>query len=165
MDVHHILIAGGDGTVNQVVNSMMRCNFKVPIAIIPAGTANDFAHVLGFPVSLEQTINMILDGEIKSVDLGVVNDTYFLNVLSAGLMTDISQKTPTLLKNTFGKLAYYMSSIQELPHFKKINIKMDSETVSFDDTAQTSFHSRRRPWKQLTPLIFLFFFFFYNKFF
>ena len=135
LDVHHILIAGGDGTVNQVVNSMMRCNLKVPIAIIPAGTANDFAHVLGFPVSLEQTINMILDGEIKSVDLGVVNDTYFLNVLSAGLMTDISQKTPTLLKNTFGKLAYYMSSIQELPHFKKINIKMDSETVSFDDTA------------------------------
>ena len=135
LDIHHILIAGGDGTVNHIVNSMMRCNFRVPIATLPAGTANDFAHVLGFPTNLSQTINMILDGEIKNIDLGIVNDKYFLNVLSAGLMTDVSQKTPTLLKNTFGKLAYYMSSIQELPRFKKIHIKIDSETVSFDDTA------------------------------
>lgn len=135
VDVHHILIAGGDGTVNHIVNAMMRCSFHVPIATLPAGTANDFAHVLGYPVSILQTCDMILEGEIIDVDLGLVNDRYFLNVLSAGLMTEVSQKTPTILKNTFGKLAYYMSSIQELPRFRKLSIKVDSETVTFDDTA------------------------------
>lgn len=135
IEIHHILIAGGDGTVNHVVNCMMRCNFKVPIAILPAGTANDFAHVLGFSENLRQTIDMILDGEITDVDLGLVNDQYFLNVLSAGLMTDVSQKTPTILKNTFGKLAYYMSSIQELPRFRKINIKVDSDDMTFSGSA------------------------------
>lgn len=133
--IHHILIAGGDGTVNYVVNCMKNSNFDVPIAILPAGTANDFAKVLGFSPSLNLTIDMILDGEVIDVDLGMVNNRYFINVLSAGLMTDVSQKTPTILKNTFGKLAYYMSSIQELPRFKKINIKVSSETVTYEDTA------------------------------
>lgn len=135
IEVHHILIAGGDGTVNHIVNAMMRTDFHVPIATLPAGTANDFAHVLGYPVSIMQTCDLILSGEIIDVDLGMVNDRYFVNVLSAGLMTDVSQKTPTILKNTFGKLAYYMSSIQELPHFRKLSIKIDSETVTYDDTA------------------------------
>lgn len=135
VEVHHILIAGGDGTVNHIVNAMMRCNFHVPIATLPAGTANDFAHVLGYPVSILQTCDMILAGEIIDVDLGMVNDRYFLNVLSAGLMTEVSQKTPTIMKNTFGKLAYYMSSIQELPRFKKLSIKINSEIVTFDGSA------------------------------
>lgn len=135
LSVHHILIAGGDGTVNHIVNAMMRCDFHVPIATLPAGTANDFAHVLGYPVSILQTCDLILDGEIIDVDLGMVNDQYFINVLSAGLMTEVSQKTPTIMKNTFGKLAYYMSSLQELPRFRKLSIRIDSETVTYDDTA------------------------------
>lgn len=135
IEVHHILIAGGDGTVNHIVNAMMRCNFHVPIATLPAGTANDFAHVLGYPVSILQTCDLILNGEIIDVDLGMVNDQYFMNVLSAGLMTEVSQKTPTIMKNTFGKLAYYMSSLQELPRFRKLSIRVNSETITYDDTA------------------------------
>lgn len=130
---HHILIAGGDGTVNMVVNSMMRCNFCYPIATLPAGTANDFAHVMGYPESILKTCDMILNGHVQEVDLGMVNDQYFVNVLSAGLLTDVSQRTPTKLKNNFGKMAYYMSSLQELPRFKKIAIRMESENVTFDD--------------------------------
>lgn len=132
---HHVLVAGGDGTVNQVVNAMMRSGFDYPIATLPAGTANDFAHVLGYPTSLLQTCDMILSGEVINVDLGLVNDTYFVNVLSAGLMTEVSQKTPTIMKNTFGKMAYYLSSIQELPKFKRISVRMESENVTYDDQA------------------------------
>lgn len=135
VEIHHILIAGGDGTLNSIVNSMKRCNIDVPIATLPAGTANDFAHVLGYPSNLSTACDMILSGEIIYVDLGVVNDRYFLNVLSAGLLTDVSQKTPTILKNTFGKMAYYMSSIQELPRFRKIDISIESENVTFNDSA------------------------------
>ncbi len=132
---HHVLIAGGDGTVNMVVNSMMKRGFEVPIATLPAGTANDFAYVMGYPVSILLACDMILAGDIVEVDLGMVNDRYFVNVLSAGLLTDVSQKTPTILKNTFGKMAYYMSSIQELPRFKRISITVESEETHYNDSA------------------------------
>lgn len=130
---NHILIAGGDGTVNMVVNSMMKCGVNYPIATLPAGTANDFAHVMGYPASILKTCDMILSGHVQRVDLGMVNDQYFVNVLSAGLLTDVSQRTPTRWKNNFGKMAYYMSSLQELPRFQKIAIRMESENVTFDD--------------------------------
>ncbi len=128
---HHILIAGGDGTVNMVVNCMMNVGFYAPIATLPAGTANDFAHEMGYPASIPLTCDMILEGNIIDIDLGLVNNRYFINVLSAGLFTDISQKTPTALKNTFGKMAYYMSSIQDLPNFKKISISIDSKEIQY----------------------------------
>ena len=48
----HIFISGGDGTVNEVVNGMKKLNIDLPIGVIPAGTANDFAHVIGMPQSI-----------------------------------------------------------------------------------------------------------------
>ncbi len=132
---HHILIAGGDGTVNMVVNCIINNRFEAPIATLPAGTANDFAHVMGYPANIVKTCDMILSGNIVDIDLGVVNDRYFVNVLSAGLLTDVSQKTPTFLKNTVGKMAYYLSSLQELPRFRKIAIVINSDEVSYNDNA------------------------------
>lgn len=132
---HHILIAGGDGTINSVVNSIKQRGIDLPIAVLPAGTANDFAKLLGYSSNIRSACRQILEGEITNIDIGLANGSYFINVLSAGLFTEISQKTPTILKNTFGKLAYYFSSIQELPNFKKIHIKVDSEDVSFDDNS------------------------------
>ena len=136
---HHILAAGGDGTVNLVVNEMKKRGIDIPLAVLPAGTANDFAKLLGHSANIKKACEEILEGEEKRIDIGLANDTYFVNVLSAGLFTDISQKTPTALKNTFGKLAYYVtsyiSSIQELPNFKKIHIKIDSNDLLYDDHA------------------------------
>lgn len=133
----HVLVAGGDGSVNLIVNEMKRLGVEAPLAILPAGTANDFAKLLGYSSNLKVAVKQILDGRIEEIDLGLANDRYFVNVLSTGLFTDISQKTPTKLKNTFGKLAYYfttyLSTIQELPNFKKIHINIDSETLHFDD--------------------------------
>lgn len=132
---HHILIAGGDGTVNRVVTSMKNHGLNLPIATLPAGTANDFANLLGYNTGIRSSCDKILKGEIVNVDLGKVNDSYFVNVLSAGLFTEVSQKTPTILKNTFGKLAYYVSGVQELPRFRKMSLKVDSDSLSFEDNA------------------------------
>ncbi len=59
-------------------------------------------------------------------DLGRANGRYFVNVFSSGLFTDVSQKTPTLLKNTFGKLAYYVSGLGELPNFRNMQLRVES---------------------------------------
>lgn len=132
---HHLLIAGGDGTINSVVNGVKNAKLDIPVAVLPAGTANDFAHLIGHGRSIKRACLDILKGEIQHIDLGEVNGKYFINVLSAGLFTEISQKTPTLFKNTFGKLAYYMSSLGELPNFKKIHLRIDSKDLIYDDNA------------------------------
>ena len=128
---NHILVSGGDGTVNQIVNIIKNRNLDIPLAVLPAGTANDFAHVIGMPHSIRQSIDIILNTKPKLIDLGKVNDKYFINIFSCGLFTDVSQKTPTKHKNTFGKLAYYFTGLKELPNFKKLNISVESEQNSY----------------------------------
>ncbi len=132
---HHILVSGGDGTVNQIVNIMKNKNLDIPLAILPAGTANDFAHVIGMPYSIRKSIDQILNSNPKLIDLGKANDKYFINIFSCGLFTDVSQKTPTKHKNTFGKLAYYFTGLKELPNFKKLNISAKSEHGSFEGSS------------------------------
>lgn len=128
----YVLTAGGDGTVDSVVNCMKKKNVDLPIAILPTGTANDFAKFIGMSEDVEEACNQILTSEVKEVDLGRINDKYFINVASFGLFTDVSQKTDINLKNTIGKLAYYLKGIEQLPNFKKLKIDVSSEEGSFN---------------------------------
>lgn len=89
----YILVAGGDGTVDNVVNHMKALGIDIPIAILPVGTANDFAKFIGMPEDIEEACRQILNSKSKKVDIGKINDKYFLNVASTGLFTDVSQKT------------------------------------------------------------------------
>lgn len=131
----HILISGGDGTVNEVVNGMKKLNIDLPIGVIPAGTANDFAHLIGMPQSIRYSIDAILNSEVSLVDLGKANDKYFVNIFSCGLFTDVSQKTPTEYKNTFGKLAYYFTGIKELPKFKTLDLSIKSKNFNYEGSS------------------------------
>ncbi|MGL4774290.1 MAG: YegS/Rv2252/BmrU family lipid kinase [Clostridium sp.] len=128
----YVLIAGGDGTVDSVVNAMKIKDITLPIAIIPVGTANDFAKFIGMPFDVSKACEKILNSEPTSVDIGKINDKYFINVASTGLFTDVSQKTDVNLKNTIGKLAYYLKGIEELPNFRKLKISIKSKQVNFD---------------------------------
>ena len=128
----YILIAGGDGTVDSVVNAMIKKEKQLPIAILPVGTANDFGMFLGMPEDVTEACENILKMEPKSIDMGKINDKYFVNVASTGLFTDVSQKTDVNLKNTIGKLAYYIKGIEELPNFRKLKVKLISKEVNYD---------------------------------
>lgn len=128
----YILVAGGDGTVDNVVNHMKMLNINIPISVLPVGTANDFAKYLGIPQEVDKACEQILNSEVKNVDIGKINEKYFVNVASTGLFTDISQKTSVTLKNTMGKLAYYVKGIEQLPNFKKLKIKVTSEEINYD---------------------------------
>lgn len=128
----YVLIAGGDGTVDNVVNVMKKCNVDIPIAILPVGTANDFAKFIGMPSDIEMACEQILNSEVKKVDLGKINDKYFINVASAGLFTNVSQQTDINMKNTMGKLAYYVKGIEQIPNFKRIPLKVASKENNFD---------------------------------
>lgn len=133
----HILIAGGDGTVNFVVNLMKRRGIDIPVAVLPTGTANDFAKAFRMSSDIEKAVRSILDGEVRPVDLGVVNGTWFVNILSCGLFTAVSQNTPTSMKNIFGRLAYLAGGAFELANYHKINLSIDSDGGVFEGDALT----------------------------
>lgn len=131
-DYKYIIVAGGDGTVDNIVNYMKKNNIDIPIAILPTGTANDFAKFINMPQDIEAACEQIINSTEKRVDLGKINDDYFLNVASTGLFTDVSQKTDDNLKNTIGKLAYYIKGIEQLPNFRKLKIKVKSAEKSYN---------------------------------
>ncbi len=128
----YILIAGGDGTVDSVVNAMKKRNINIPIGILPVGTANDFGTFLGLPSDIEDACKQILSSKPRKIDIGRISDKYFVNVASTGLFTDVSQKTDVNLKNTIGKLAYYLKGLEELPNFRKLKIKITSDECNYD---------------------------------
>lgn len=131
-DYKYILVAGGDGTVDSVVNAMMSMKINLPIGILPVGTANDFGKFIGIPSDVTKACNQILESEPKAVDVGKINGKYFINVASSGLFTDVSQKTDLNLKNTIGKLAYYLKGIEEIPNFRKLKVHLKSKELEYN---------------------------------
>ena len=108
-----MVVAGGDGTVNYAVNAMKRKGLDIPIGVIPAGTANDFAGAVGMSREPLEAARQIASGAVDRVDVGRVNDLYFVNIFSFGIFTTTSQRTPDERKHKIGKLAYIIEGVKE----------------------------------------------------
>lgn len=134
-DTDGIIVAGGDGTLNRVVNLMMKNNIKVPLGIIPAGTSNDFATHLKISTDFVECAKRILDGEPQYVDIGRVNDKYFVNVLSAGLFASTSYKTDKKLKEIFGQLSYFMTAATQTFQYEPLRLKIETDDAVYDEKA------------------------------
>lgn len=127
-DLYGIVVAGGDGTINRVVNIMMREHIDVPIGVIPAGTSNDFAKHINMPQNFVECIDKILTGNVQEVDVGLANDKYFINICSAGIFTSAPQKTDMNLKNAIGKLSYFITGVEQVFEFKPFSVRIETET-------------------------------------
>ncbi|MPL77129.1 Diacylglycerol kinase [bioreactor metagenome] len=129
-----IIAAGGDGTLHSVINAMFTMDVDLPLGIIPSGTSNDFATFLKLGSDLEKCIEIIANGQIRAVDVGQVNgERYFINVASAGLLTGVAHSADTMLKNTLGKVAYYLKGIEELPSFRPLKMRINADGAIIED--------------------------------
>lgn len=128
----HILISGGDGTVDLILNTMKSLNINIPIAILPSGTANDFAKAVNLPFNPKESIKRIVNSKPKKIDIGKINDKYFINVASAGMFTDVSQKINQEFKNSIGKVSYYLKGIEEALYMRKFSIDVQSKEVEYN---------------------------------
>ncbi|SHI60538.1 lipid kinase, YegS/Rv2252/BmrU family [Anaerovibrio lipolyticus DSM 3074] len=124
-----IIAAGGDGTVHEIVNLIMREKLNIPMGIIGTGTSNDFATFLH--LDTDEYFDRIASGQTMKIDLGKVGDTYFINVASAGMVTSIAHEVDTRLKNAFGKMAYYVHGLKTLPQFRAfdLTVRMEKEEI------------------------------------
>lgn len=134
-DTDLAVIAGGDGTINYVINRMEQSGLDIAVGIIPAGTANDFAGAVGMSGSAEEAARQILEGEEQRLDCGCVNGLYYVNIFSFGLFTTTSQHTPDFIKRMIGKGAYIFEGIKELRTMHTIPLHIEADGESFDTEA------------------------------
>ncbi|WP_423824224.1 lipid kinase [Salinisphaera sp. SPP-AMP-43] len=99
-----IVLGGGDGTLNLASKSVMETG--LPMAVLPLGTANDFARTLLIPTDLKSACDNVVDGIDHGIDLGQCNDVYFLNVASIGLAVRACEYRSDAAKKWFGSLGY-----------------------------------------------------------
>jgi len=110
-----MFVAGGDGTLNEVLNGVgcVAGGFDaVTFGLIPFGTGNDFATALGMPEDLDAALQVLLKGVPVGVDVGVLNERYFINVSAGGFIADVSDAVNPRLKTIAGKLAYLIGGAQ-----------------------------------------------------
>ena len=127
-----MVVAGGDGTVNYVVNAMRNKGLDIPLGVIPAGTANDFAGALGMSHKPLEAAKQIASGAIDRVDCGCVNGLYFVNIFSFGIFTTTSQRTPDERKHKIGKLAYIIEGVKEFRTMHAVPLEIEADGERFD---------------------------------
>lgn len=128
-----ILAAGGDGTINEIVNGMAGSN--VPLGILPAGTANVLANELGMANRMERAAEKLLESVPERVSLGLLSTAmseprYFLLMAGAGLDAEIVYHLNARVKNALGKVAYWIAGLgrfgRRLPEFT-----VETESASY----------------------------------
>lgn len=148
-----LVVVGGDGTLNEVINGL---NEKVPVAFIPAGTTSVFAKETGVPLSVTQAVEVVLKGQKKLIDVGVVNERKFLLMAGVGMDAQVIDKVTELEKKVLGKVPFVAKAFWEGVKFKppKIMVKCGNreEECSFLVVANSSYYGgglKIAPWATL----------------
>lgn len=130
-----IIVSGGDGTVNEVAKGIAKSERKIPVAILSSGTVNDFANYMEIPKNINEFYEMIKREKFIDVDLGKVNDEYFVNVAAGGILSNVGYQVLPETKMVLGRLAYYIEGLREitLQNLESINLNIESEEYSLNE--------------------------------
>ncbi|HYN20298.1 MAG TPA: diacylglycerol kinase family protein, partial [Thermoanaerobaculia bacterium] len=119
--VTRIVAAGGDGTLNEVVNGLAGDFGQPQLGLIPLGTGNDFARSIGIPSDVEAALALLELGTVRPVDVGFakIGETgrWFLNMSAGGFGGEVSERA-TDAKDRWGPLAYMRAAIGALPELQ-----------------------------------------------
>lgn len=135
-----IVAAGGDGTINEVVNGIAPLKHRPKLGIIPAGTTNDYARALKIP--REDPIGaakVIAKGQTIKMDIGEAGKNWFVNIAAGGLLTELTYGVPSQVKSLFGYLAYLVKGAELLPQIKPIKMHLEYDGGTYDGKASMFF--------------------------
>lgn len=128
-----LVAAGGDGTLSQCLQGVMRCENRIPIGYVPSGSTNDFAKSLGIPSDQLKAAAAIAHGEPVLCDVGSFNDSYFSYVAAFGAFTNITYETPQKIKNIFGHAAYIADCAAHIGSIKAKPLRIEYEGNVIED--------------------------------
>lgn len=120
LGIRRLVVGGGDGSINEAVNGLMQIPLdqRPELAILPLGTANDFARGCGVPPEIPAAMKLAIGGNASSIDVIRANENFFLNAASAGYGAAITAETQPQLKNFLGGLAYTLTGVLKALNFK-----------------------------------------------
>jgi lipid kinase YegS len=125
--VDTVLAVGGDGMLNLVVNGILREKNDAPCAVglIPFGTGNDFAGGGGIPVDFTDALDIVIHAEPRLIDVGQVNQTFFVNVAVGGFPAEAVADTSPTTKKLLGKFAYLATGLANIGSLvaKQVNFR------------------------------------------
>ncbi|WMT41739.1 diacylglycerol kinase [Paenibacillus sp. D2_2] len=124
-----IITAGGDGTLNEVVNGMAGYEDLPPLGIFPLGTTNDFARAMKIPKRWEDFCDLVIDNKTRPIDIGKVNGRHFINIAGGGSLTELTYEVPSRLKTMIGQLAYYMKGIEKMINLSPTELVIRAEGI------------------------------------
>lgn len=128
----HIVAMGGDGTVNEIANGVLGTN--ATLAVIPAGTGNDFIRMLGIPGNPMQAIDTLLNGVARTMDLGQVeDDRCFVNGLGIGIDAQVARDV-LKMERMKGATAYITAAVREVFRFQAFPITISTPEEQFELT-------------------------------
>lgn len=112
--IDRVIVGGGDGTLNRCIESLI--DTRLPLGVIPLGTANNLARTLDIPLDVEAAFRVISQGQRRAIDVGFVNGLYFFNAANIGLGADIASKVSgdKERKSRLGIFAYVSAAVSEV---------------------------------------------------
>ena len=127
-----IVSIGGDGTLNEVIDGLLKSGVNRPLGYIPAGSTNDFACSLKISSNIMEAARDIMEGKPRTIDLGSFNGRCFSYVASFGAFTEAAYSTPQHVKNMLGHMAYIFGAISNSTSIAGF-LTMDPARVIIDD--------------------------------
>ena len=131
-----LIVVGGDGTVNEVVNGLGKAGFSndVTLAVLPMGTGNDLAATLAIPDDPEGARETIRRGMVRTLDVARVRsvgvgERFFINVSTGGFGAETSSLADEEMKSRWGKLTYFRASLEKARDFdvREVRVTLDGE--------------------------------------
>lgn len=109
-----LVCCGGDGTLSETINGLMKLKKPPALGHIPLGTTNDFANSMNLTKNLRKAAETILTAKPKAIDIAMFGNKYFTYIAAFGMFADISYTTPQETKNSLGHFAYIVEGISRL---------------------------------------------------
>ncbi|MEW4353659.1 diacylglycerol kinase family lipid kinase [Streptococcus pneumoniae] len=136
-----IIAAGGDGTINEVVNGVASLENRPKLAFIPTGTTNDYARALKIPMGDPVAAARIIEkNQTIKMDIGrAYGEKYFINIAAAGTLTELTYSVPSEVKSRLGYLAYVAKGAEMLPKTKSRPVRIEHDHGVFEGNVSLIF--------------------------
>ena len=134
---HSVFVMGGDGTVNEGISGLAEKDYKPKFGFFPLGTVNDLARALNIPMDPEEAISQFDPTSSKALDIGKINDKYFMNVVAVGTIPEAINDVESEDKTNLGKLAYFVSGLKHIVSNKNYNFRLTLDGKQKNITSST----------------------------
>ncbi|MBM7846470.1 diacylglycerol/lipid kinase family protein [Herpetosiphon giganteus] len=123
-----IIAAGGDGTINEIVNGM--AGSQLPLSFVPLGTGNDFVKMLKLPAnSIVEAIRAIANNQLRQIDLGMINEHWFINGVGIGLDANVAIEAQKL-KRIKGGLVYIIAVLKSILRYEARDLLIETDDLT-----------------------------------